>query len=95
MLDRMWRAKSAPKPSSKYFKDKICKIKQYLNYVLVIINQYILAIVRTFLNLQNKFMKNSTPSKLPQMSILNFLAKFLTERKYLINTLIFVKQKYL
>ena len=61
----------------------------------MIINQNILAILRTFINLQKKFMKNSTPSKLPQLLLLNFLAKFLTERKYLLNTLIFVKQKYL
>ena len=39
-------------------------------------------------------MKNSTPSKPPQLLLLNFLAKFLTERKYLMNTLIFVRQKY-
>ena len=55
----------------------------------MIINQNILAILRGFLNLQKKFMKNSTPSKLPQLLLLNFLAKFLTERKYLMNTLIF------
>ena len=36
-----------------------------------------------------------TRSKLLQLLILNFLAKFLTERKYLINTLIFVRRKYL
>ena len=41
------------------------------------------------------FMKNSTPSKLPQFLLLNFLAKFLTERKYLMITLILVRQKYL
>ena len=41
-----WRAKNAPKLSSKYLKDK-----QYLNYILMIINQNILATLRTFLNL--------------------------------------------
>ena len=61
----------------------------------MIINQNILAILRGFLNLQKKFIKNSTPRKLPQLLLLNFLAKFLTERKYLMNTLIFVRQKYL
>ena len=49
---RSWRAKNAPKLSSKYLKDRICKIKQYLNYILMIINQNILANLRTFLNLQ-------------------------------------------
>ena len=42
---RSWRAKNAPKLSSKYLKDRICKIKQYLNYILMIINQNILAIL--------------------------------------------------
>ena len=51
---RSWRPKNVPKLSSKYLKDRICKIKQYLNYILMIINQNILAILRTFLNLQKK-----------------------------------------
>ena len=51
---RDWRTKNVPKLSSKYLKDRICKIKQYLNYMLMIINQNILAILRTFLNLQKK-----------------------------------------
>ena len=49
---RDWRAKNAPKLSSKYLKDRICKIKQYLHYILMTINQNILAILRIFLNLQ-------------------------------------------
>ena len=49
---RSWRAKNFPKLSSKYLKDRICKIKQYLNYILMIINQNILPILGTFLNLQ-------------------------------------------
>ena len=61
----------------------------------MIINQNILAILRAFLKFQKNFMKNSTPSRLPQLLVLNFFAKFLTERKYLMNTLIFVRQKYL
>ena len=76
-------------------KDRILKIKLYVNYILMIINRNILAILRTFLNLQKKFMRNSAPNKIPQLLLLNFLAKFLTERKYLMNTLIFVRQKYL
>ena len=51
---------------------------------------------RTFLSLQKHFMKNSTSSKLLQLLLLtNFLAKFLIERKCILNTLIFVRQKYL
>ena len=87
---RSWTAKNAPKFSSKYLKDRICKIKQYLNYILVIINQNILAILRKFLK---KKKKNS--SELPQLLLLNLFGKFLTERKYLMNTLFFVRQKYL
>ena len=45
----------------------------------MIINQNILAILRAFLNLQKKLMKNSTPNKLPQPLLLNALAKFLAE----------------
>ena len=44
--------------SSKYLKDRTCKMKQYLNYRLVIINQNILAILRTFLNLKKKIIIN-------------------------------------
>ena len=54
-------AKNTTKLSSKYLKDRICKIKQYLNYMLMIINQNILEIPRTFSNLQKMFMKNFTP----------------------------------
>ena len=42
-----------------------------------------------------KIIKNSTSSKLAQLLLLNLLGKFLTERKYLRNTLIFVRLKYL
>ena len=51
---RSWRAKNAPKRYSKYLKDSTCKIKQYLNYILMMINQNILAILRTLLNLEIK-----------------------------------------
>ena len=36
------------------WKTELCKIKKYLNYILMIINQNILAILRTFSNLQKK-----------------------------------------
>ena len=67
--------------SSKYLKDRTCKIKQYLNYILTIINQNILAILRTFLNLKKKKKKNPTPSELPQLRLLNLFRKLLTEKK--------------
>ena len=45
---------------------------------------------------KKKKKENSTPSELPQLLlILNLFRKFLTERKYLMNTLIFVRLKYL
>ena len=74
---RSWRAKNAPKLPSKYLKDWIWKIKQYLNYILMIINQNILAITRTVLNLKKKLW-NSTSSELPQLLLLKLFAKFLT-----------------
>ena len=63
--------KNAQKLFSKYLKDRICKIKEYLNYILMIINQNILAILRIFLNLQKKFMRNFTPRRqLPKLLLL-------------------------
>ena len=56
-LDRSWRVKNAAKPSSEYLKDRIFKFTQYLNYILMIINQNIL---RTFLNLQRNYEKLHT-----------------------------------
>ena len=56
---RSWRTKNAPKLPLKYLKDWIWKIKQYLNYILMIINQNILAILRTFLNLKKKLWKTT------------------------------------
>ena len=81
-------AKIAPQLFSKYLKDRICKIKYYLNYILIIISQNTLAILRTFSNPQNFFIENFTPKI--QVLLLNFLAKFLTERKYLENNLAFL-----
>ena len=61
----------------------------------MIINQNIVAILRTFLNVQKKNKNNSASSGLPQLLLLNLLGEFLTKRKYLMNTLIFVTLKYL
>ena len=54
----------------------------------MIINQNILAILKSE---KKEKMKNSIPSKLPQLLLLIFFGKFLTERKYLINTVMFVR----
>ena len=50
---------------------------------------------KDILKSEKKIMKNSTPSELPQLLLLNLSRKFLTERKYLMKTLIFVGLKYL
>ena len=42
-----------------------------------------------------KIMKNSTPSELSQLLLMILIRKFLTEGKYLMNTLIFVRLKYI
>ena len=51
-LDASWRTKNTSKLFSKYSKDRIYKVKQYLNYILMIINQNILAVPWTFSNLR-------------------------------------------
>ena len=55
ILDRSWRAKSTPNIFSKYLKYRICTIS--LNYILRIINQNILALLRTFLDPQKNYRK--------------------------------------
>ena len=60
----------------------------------MIINENIAATVRVFLSLQKNFLKNFTPRrKVPKLLLLNFLAKFLKERKHLMNNLTLVRQK--
>ena len=54
-LDKGWRAKKAPKLSSEHLKDRMCKFKQYLSDILMIINQNILG---TFLKPQKKLWKS-------------------------------------
>ena len=44
---------------------------------------------------EKKKKSNSAPSALPELLLLNLFGKFLTERKYLMKTLIFVRLKYL
>ena len=50
---------------------------------------------KDILKSEKKYMRNSTKSELPQLLLLNLLAKFLAERKHLMNSLIFVRLKYL
>ena len=47
---RRWREKKWPKTFFKVL-ERLCKIKQYLNHILMVINHNILAILRSILNL--------------------------------------------
>ena len=52
--------------------------------------------LKDFSNLQKKIVRHFTPRRqLPKLLLLNFLPKSLTERKYLMNKLTFVRRKYL
>ena len=53
-----WRVKNAPKLFSKCLNKRICKIKQYLNYIMMIVNEKIVAILRTFSNLEKNLCEN-------------------------------------
>ena len=76
--------------------DKICKIKQYLNYTVMIIIKITLSNPKGIIKSAKNFTKNFTPRRqLPKLLLLNFLAKFLTERKYIMNESRFARQKYL
>ena len=60
------------------------------------INQNISAVLRIFSNLRRKIMKISTPNRqLQKLKLLNYWAKFLMERKYLMRTLTFSRPKHL
>ena len=72
-----WSVKNGQKYFSKYLKDRIFKIKQYLNHILMIINQEIPAILRTFSNMQKKKYKKLIPRR--QLPKLLLLAKFLSK----------------
>ena len=62
--------------------NKICKINQYLNYILTIKSQNIQAILVIFLNKRKTILKNFIPKgKSPNLPLLNFPAKFRTEKK--------------
>ena len=61
----------------------------------MIINQNTLSKPNNIIKSAKSFMKNFTPRRqLPELLLLNILAKFLTERKHIMNDLSFVRQKY-
>ena len=92
---RTWKTENAPKSFSKYLKDRKWKIKQYLNYIYTDDNKSKYSSNPKDILKSSKKLWNSTPSELLQLLLLNLFEKFLTERKYLMNTLIFVRLKYL
>ena len=62
----------------------------------MVINQNTLSNPRDIIKSAKNFMKNYAPRReLPKLPLLNFLTKFLTERKDVMNDLSFVKQKYI
>ena len=64
-------------------------------FILMIINQNILASLLAFSNLKKYSMKNFTPKKkLSKLPLLNLLTKFLVERTYLMNNFTFVRLKF-
>ena len=63
-------------------KDRICKIKKYLNYMLMIISKITISNPKVIIKFAKKFMKNLTTRRpLPKLLLLNFLAKLLAEKK--------------
>ena len=84
-----WSAANAPRLFSKHLNDRIFKIKQYLNYVLMIINQNALRNPKETIRSAKTFMKNFTTRR--QLAKL----RVLTERQNLMKNLSFVSQKHL
>ena len=74
--------KNAPKRSSKYLKDRICKIKQYLNYLLMIVNKkYSSNPIQDLFKSSKKIMKNATPSRPSTAVATEFLRKIPKRKK--------------
>ena len=92
-----WRELKGEKYSktfSKYLMERICKIKQYLDYINWLYKSKYSFSPKDILKSEKKG-RNSTPRRqLPKLELLNFLAKFPTERKYLMKTLTFAWRKH-
>ena len=74
--------KNALKSFLKYLREGICKIKQYLNYILMIINQNILATLLTFSNLQKNFYEKLYTKETTSKTATNeFIFKISNRRK--------------
>ena len=57
--------KKAPKHSSEYLKDRLCKFKQYFNDILMIINQTILR--KNYTKQTSTTATTEFPSKIPNI----------------------------
>ena len=74
--NRSLRVKNALKLFSKYLEEGMCKIKQYLKYILMIINQNILATLLTLSNLQkNLYEKLYTKEATSKTTTTKFISK--------------------
>ena len=97
-LGRSWSEKNAPKFSSKFLNERVNEYAKLTIFELHAHDnksKYSSNPKNIFNSAKKKNMKNVTQSNFPQLLLLYFLAKFLTERKYLMNTLVFVRWKYL
>ena len=59
----------------------MCKIKQYVNYILMIINQNIPAILRTFSNRQKIYEKYYTKETTSKLATTEFISKIPNKKK--------------
>ena len=75
ILDRSKRTKNTPTLESTWKTGRMCEIKQYLNYILTIINQNILATLKTFLNLQKKSFEKLHSKQTSTAATIKFLSK--------------------
>ena len=89
---RSWRAKNTPKTFFQVLERQNMKnqtiFKLYTDYNKSEYSSNPKDILKSA-----KKIWNTAPSEFPQLLLLNLFAKFLTERKYLMNTLIFVRLK--
>ena len=100
--DGNWRVKDVPKFFSKYLMHRKCKIKRYLSFISWWYKSKYSCSPKDILKSDKKKekkekekKKNSAPRRqLSKLQLQNFLAKFLTETKYLMKTLTFARRKH-
>ena len=76
------RVKNVLKLFSEYLKEGMCKLKQYMNYIMMIINQNILTNLLIFSNLQKCFYKKLyTKETTSKTSTTEFISKISNRKK--------------